>query len=154
MYQYFLFRIYKFYQKYESANLTFTTAIISSLIISLNLLTFIFVLNYFEIGADFLTNSKVLILMLFIIILNYYRFVKQENFLKLEFKQDLKGGFAVITVFILTLIFVIAIGALNRNKIFNKNKERLESKIYMGNTDSADLQSELTKYLKFKTIST
>jgi hypothetical protein len=114
-----------FYKRYEKTNLTITTSIISSLVLALNIMSLIFILNYFDLIPNFPNIAVVALFMFIIWFINYNTFVKNEKFLNFEFKKDKKGGYIVVIVFVITAFLSIYIGNLNRNKI-SKHLERAE----------------------------
>ncbi|WP_412464397.1 hypothetical protein [Flavobacterium mekongense] len=123
IYQYLLFRIYMFYKdsKYESGNYTFTTSLVSTLLIFTNILTIYFLLEYNEILILKLNKGIVIAFMALVWVLNYYLIVKKEKFLEFNFTKDKKGGYLVIAFILLTAVASITVANYNREKIFEKH---------------------------------
>ena len=123
IYQYLLFRIYMFYKdsKYESGNYTFTTSLVSTLLIFINILTIYFLLEYNEILILKLNKGIVIAVMALVWVLNYYLIVKKEKFLEFNFTKDKKGGYLVMAFILLTAVASIIVANYNREKIFEKH---------------------------------
>ncbi len=107
--------------KYESGNYTFTTSLVSTLLIFTNILTIYFLLEYNEILILKLNKGIVIAFMALVWVLNYYLIVKKEKFLEFNFTKDKKGGYLVIAFILLTAVASITVANYNREKIFEKH---------------------------------
>ena len=119
MYQYFLFRIYHFYTHVfkEKQIPVFYVGAISSLIVGFSVML---IYGFFELAGYVppIESSLGIILFAFTLwILNYYLFIKEEKFLKKNFKNDKIGG-ALIVIYIIALItLLIVLGKLHRSEL-------------------------------------
>lgn len=140
-YNYFLFRIYKYYTDKENESekmALFSVTAVSTVMISFVFLILHGVLNYFDLVQSVTNNLLIILFVLIVGVLNYYFFVKNKKFLEYGFLKDKRGGLLVIS-FILTLgIFFLVLANYNRAKIFEQNvnvvskesqKESLEAKV-------------------------
>lgn len=109
----------------EAGHYTISASIVSSVIISLNIMSILFLLEYFDLLPQIKSKLFVIVLMFFIWFINYTFFVKDEKFLKLGFEKDIKGGVLVIISIILTGLICGVVANLNRDKD-RKNKEKIE----------------------------
>ena len=128
-YYYFLYRIYMFYKRFEKSNFTITTSIVSSLVLIINLMSLVFILNYFDLVSNFPSKIVLILFMIFVWFMNYKLFVKKEKFLDFNFKKDKKGGYVVVSVFVITALLSIYIGNQNRVKIFNEKKSIIKIEV-------------------------
>lgn len=109
LYYYLLFSIYMFYKNRmkETQMLLFYTTVLSSLLISFNILSIMEFLNVWQL-TDFQINKwHILFGALLLNLFNYYFVIRKELFLKYNFKNSIKGGLLVILYIILTAIFTI-----------------------------------------------
>lgn len=137
MYQYLLFRIYMFYKdsKFESGNYTISTSVISTVLISINLMTIYFLLEYNEILILELSKGIVVTFMILVWALNYFLIVEKEKFLEFNFTKDKKGGYLIVAFILLSAVASITVGNYNRKKIFEKqNRTEIENKITAANS--------------------
>lgn len=120
VYQYFLFRIYHFYVNvFKEKDLpVFYTGAISTLFLYF---TLILVYGFFElVGFVPVNKSSYLFTVLTIFavwLLNYFLFVRQEEFLKKNFKNDLLGGILVVAYLVLLLTLLIIQGKISRGEL-------------------------------------
>jgi hypothetical protein len=128
--------------KYESGNYTFTTSIISTLLISINLMTIYFLLEYNKILNLKLNKVLTVAFMILVWMLNYFLIVKKEKFLEFNFTKDKKGGYLIVAFILLTAFISINVANYNRKKIFEKrNRTEIENKITSNNSHSSQLLS-------------
>lgn len=127
-YQYLLFRIYMFYKDTmkEKTYLTFSTSLVSTLLVTINLMTVYFYLEYKDLVFAIPNKYFIIALCFLIWAINYFVIVRKERFLNRNFQKDKKGGYIVVGFIILTALFFIIVSNLNRDKIFNK-KSGLEN---------------------------
>lgn len=125
-----------FYKKYEKRNLLFSTSFVTALLISINLMTIYFLLEYLQVLPSVANKYYIVAFMILVWGINYYGIVKKGNFLTYNFKEDKKGGYAVVLIMIVTFLLAVSVGNLNREKIFEEKaksngpkKESLEGKI-------------------------
>ena len=121
LYHYFLFSIYSFYEKYEKTGLLFSTSIVITVFISINIITIYIALDYLDV-INFDTNFnkiQIAIFMFLIWLANYYFGVRKKKFLEQNFHRDVVKDTIIVGYIILTIISIIWIGNLNRAKIFN-----------------------------------
>ena len=105
-----------YYAKREKYDYTLSASFISTLLISLNLITILLMLDYYEVLEAFST-ATIVFLTILIWFLNYFIVVRKESFLKKNFVEDKKGGLLVIAYIILTGVLVFAAAKLNRDRI-------------------------------------
>lgn len=123
-YNYFLFRIYMFYKDTikEKNALIYSTAIVSSLLVNLNLMNIYYLFNYNDLSPSIPNKYYVIIFFVVSLLINYCLFVRRKFFLNQNFQKDKKGGFIIVAIVILTALFFIIIANLNREKIANQKK--------------------------------
>jgi len=126
-YNYFLFRQYMFYKDTlkEKGDYTFSTSIASTVLISINLMTIYFILDYNDLIIKIPNKFYLLFFVLLVWIINYYMIVKKETFLNYNFRKDKKGGILIIGYLIVTAVSFICIANLNREKKMNKDVAEL-----------------------------
>jgi Na+/proline symporter len=126
-YYYFLYRVYWHYrdskksvQGHKSA-LT-STSLVSSLVLFVILITIFGFLYFFQKNQapSFSSNDnlKTVLIMLIIHVINYFLFIKPQNFLRKDFRKDKKGGFLVILFIIIVAFLFVIVANRNRDKIF------------------------------------
>ena len=82
-YHYLLFRIYMFYKQFEKeTHYSFSTSIVSTILLYINLLSFYFLLVCLDFIADFFNKYTIVLFMLIIWLCNYFLLVRKEEFLK------------------------------------------------------------------------
>ena len=128
IYQYLLFRIYMFYKdsKFEKGDYTISTSIVSTVLISINLITIYFLLEYNEILILKLNKGIIISFIVLVWVLNYFLIVKKEKFLEFNFTKDKKGGYLIVAFILLTAFASITVANYNRGKIFETHN-RIEN---------------------------
>ncbi len=135
-YYYFLFRIYWFFRdvvKEGHKMSLISTSIASTFFLYFTLYAIVELSYFFKVSTsvDLGLNYKfwILVIGLFLWLMNYYAFIKPRDFLRQDFKKDIKGGL-ICLLFLFVLGFLFLIGAnKNREKIFKeREKARIESK--------------------------
>lgn len=131
VYQYLLFRIYMFYKDTikEKANFSLSASLVTTVLISINLMTIYFLLDYLDIIVQILNKFYVVIFMTLVWMINYYGIVRKEKFLTYSFQKDKRGGFMVVGVIILTAFLAILVCNLNREKIFKGRNSHKQTSI-------------------------
>jgi len=124
-YNYFLFRVYMFYKRYEKGNFTFSTSVVSTVLITINLMTLYLLLNYLDFLPDIPNKLFVVFFLMLIWIVNYFGIVRKEAFLRQNFRTDKTGGYLVVGVIIFTATFAIVVGAMNREKVLTQKQSVL-----------------------------
>ena len=109
--------------KYESGNYLLSTSLAATALIGINLMSAIFMLEYFDIIKVFNSKYSVLVFMFIVWFVNYYFFIKDGKFLQYNFKKDRKGGILIVLYLVFTVIstvYVVKINRENRRRIRNK----------------------------------
>ena len=125
IYYYFLYRQYLYYKDTlkEKDSLLLSTSFSATALIGINLLSVIFLLDYFDIVKVFNSEYSSLILMAIVWFVNYYFFIKDGKFLQYNFKKDIKGGLIIILYVFVTFFSMFYIIKLNRSKL-NKIRKK------------------------------
>lgn len=126
IYNYLLFRIYRFYtdvMKEKEIPLVYVTTV-STLFIGFNLYTISSYLVFKDIIHEIISSkSRVIVCLVVILFLNYVLFIKSKRFLSYNFKKDFKGGISVVFYMLFTAIIFIWVANLNRAKIFEQRRK-------------------------------
>jgi hypothetical protein len=101
----------------EKRFLTFSTSLISTLLIVINIMSIYYIFVYNDIFVKFPNKYYAIPLFVGIWSINYFAIVRQETFLQLNFKKDLFGGYIIIGIIILTLLLLICVGNIYRSTI-------------------------------------
>lgn len=134
-YYYLLFRLYTTLSKPEKQNdektIIYLTVSTSTFIIYFSIIFVLSIFDYiYPVFFDILVPKKyfVIIYMLVIGLLNYWFFIRNKKFLRFNFKNDKKGGYAIILyIFVLGMVLVFFANK-NREKIFKeREKTRIEN---------------------------
>lgn len=135
-YYYLLFRIFNYYTEKgkESHKIAIMrTSLGSALLIYFTIYTILIYLDFYccKISNVIIPNKFMILLYLLVIgFLNYWIFVKEKKFLNYNFKNDKKGGYAIIGFIILLALLFIFIANKNREEIFKEQeKARIENTI-------------------------
>ena len=113
---YLLFRFYLFYEKREKSNHIFSASAVLATLVSLNLITIYLVLSYFDIiNHTFEVFTVSVIVML--IMITIFLYAKTRKFLDRDLSNFKNGNAKIFCYFCLTLISVIIVAKLNRDKI-------------------------------------
>ncbi|OYQ33905.1 hypothetical protein CHU92_12515 [Flavobacterium cyanobacteriorum] len=120
-YNYFLFRIYMFYKDTmkEKDFLILATSVVSTLVILINLLTLYYIFVFLKIIPQIPNKYYTIFVGVLLCLLNYRFMIKNKNFLNYNFNKDKKGGYFIISIFILTVILFITIANIYRARVFN-----------------------------------
>lgn len=134
-YYYLLFRLYDYYLRVrkEDAGLSlYFTVTASTLIVYFSLVLVVSLIDYLSHNFFnlFIPNKYFIIAYLLVIgFLNYLFFIKNKKFLTYNFRNDKKGGYAIILYIIILGIVLIFFANVNREKIFKeREKGRMENK--------------------------
>ena len=103
----------------EKSNYTLSASFVSTVLISINLMSVYFLLEYLDLLPFIPSKYYIAVFMIILWIINYYGIVRKEEFLKFNFRKDKKGGILIILFMIATAVLFISIANLNREKIFN-----------------------------------
>jgi hypothetical protein len=119
IYKYFLFRIYHFYVNTFKENQipVFYVGAVSSLILGFTLRL---IYGYFElIGfVPSMDTSYSSVAIIFIIWgINYYLFVRDKEFLKKGFKNDVLGGVLIVAYIVLLIVLLIVKAEIKRARL-------------------------------------
>lgn len=106
----------------EKSNFTLTASLVSTVLISINLMSVYFLLEYLDVFPFIPNKYYIITFMIIVWVFNYYGIVRKEEFLKFNFIKDKKGGWLIVLYFIISISFSIFIGNLKREKIFNSKK--------------------------------
>jgi hypothetical protein len=104
-------------------------------------MSFYLLCSYFEIVPKIPNSYFIVGLLALVWVINYYFFVRDEKFLNYKFGKDKLGGYSVIAILILTTTFAIAVGNINRKKIFEQRRTQ---------TSGNSKQAQLLEFSKFK----
>ncbi|PWG77955.1 hypothetical protein [Pararcticibacter amylolyticus] len=132
IYNYLLFRIYRFYTDTikEETGLLMTVASLSTLFLSFNIYTIYSFLTYKGLFNDIIPGKYyVLIPMAIIWLLNYFIFVRGEQFLEYNFKKDVKGGILIVLYILITAVSFIIVANFNREKIFKHQQPEVTEQV-------------------------
>ena len=112
--------------KFEKGDYTISTSIVSTVLISINLITIYFLLEYNEILILKLNKGIIISFIVLVWVLNYFLIVKKEKFLEFNFTKDKKGGYLIVAFILLTAFASITVANYNRGKIFETHN-RIEN---------------------------
>jgi len=126
IYYYFLYRQYLYYKDTlkEKDSLLLSTSFSATTLIGINLMSAIFMLEYFDIIKVFNSKYSVLVFMFIVWFVNYYFFIKDGKFLQYNFKKDRKGGLLIVLYLVFTVISTVYVVNINR-----ENRRRIRSKL-------------------------
>ncbi len=118
-YYYFLFRIYMFYKDTikEKNGFSLTASMVATVLIGINLITintlFYLIFNFWiDLNK---TNTTIFSIVLWI--LNYFFLVRKEEFLKMNFTKDARGGGLVVLYIFISFLTAIICGIISHNKV-------------------------------------
>lgn len=146
IYNYFLFRIFRFYKdkvKEHETIALFSVTALSTLIVSLNLIAIYLWVNFLGLVPILTNKLMVIIPMLIIGFINHHYFVRKKRFLSYGFRKDKKGGLLVMSYILFSFILPLTIGHYNRQKIFEGRTTKISHKIHR-----ESLEGKIKKWLE------
>ncbi|WP_129583088.1 hypothetical protein [Flavobacterium cyanobacteriorum] len=103
----------------EKDFLILATSVVSTLVILINLLTLYYIFVFLKIIPQIPNKYYTIFVGVLLCLLNYRFMIKNKNFLNYNFNKDKKGGYFIISIFILTVILFITIANIYRARVFN-----------------------------------
>lgn len=119
-YYYLLFRLYIFYTETlkRKDQPLLNVSIVSSLLILFNILTLYGLFHIYGLVPKIETNIFYIVAIGIVLFLNYMLFVKDEYFLRCNFKRDRAGGIKVLVFVFFTITAFIITANKNRERVF------------------------------------